>query len=297
MSSLDLRPPRAALAVLLMSWLATATAAEPATPGHAAPTVVTGAGEHFTWMLLDEVRPNLERAFGIQLDLIGRESMLGHGCSHGIKKAKENRPDHPTFGFVCCPLSREEVEKEGLTVHAVALEPLIILVNKANPVEDIPVAQVRAIFRGEIRNWKEVGGPDQPIVVVLRPHCPQRPGHWKTIVPTVEEFRKDRIEVKAESEVVQGVSDFPEGIGNIGSTWRFEERHRVKVVTVGGVKPTAANLKSGAYPFYQEQSIVTHGPVSPALAGMIREVQGGPDFRNVLRKYELLPLSPPTPRP
>jgi ABC-type phosphate transport system substrate-binding protein len=284
---------RAIPAAVLLLWLASAMAAEPA----ASPVPVTGAGEHFTWMLLDEIRPQLERDFGIKLNLIGRESMLGHGCTHGIKKARENRPGNQTFGFVCCPLSKEEVEKEGLTVHAVALEPLIILVNKTNPVTDLPIDKVRAIFRGEIRNWKEVGGEDRPIVVVLRPHCPQRPGHWKTIVPTVEEFRKDRIEVKAEAEIVQGVSDFAEGIGNIGSTWKFEERHRVKVVTVGGVAPTAANLKSGAYPFYQEQSIVTHGAVSPALAGMIREVQGGPDFREVLRKYELLPLTPANPRP
>jgi len=279
--------------VVLLLWPVVTFAAEPA----ATPLSVTGAGEHFTWMLLDEVRPQLERNNKIRLNLIGRESMLGHGCNHGIKKAKENQPDKPTFGFVCCPLSREEVEKEGLTVHPVAHEPLIILVNKSNPVSDLPLEKVRAIFRGEIRNWKEVGGEDRPIVVVLRPHCPHRPGHWKTILPTVEDFRKDRIEVKAEAEVVQGVSDFAEGIGNIGSTWRFEDRHRVKVVTVSGVAPTAANLKTGAYPFYQEQSIVTHGVVSPALAGMIREVQGGSDFRTVLQKYELLPLTPANPRP
>jgi ABC-type phosphate transport system substrate-binding protein len=289
----SLRHFRPVSVIALLLWSVAVSAAEPAPQ----PLSVTGAGEHFTWMLLDEVRPQLERDYKIKLNLIGRESMLGHGCNHGIKKARENQPDRPTFGFVCCPLSKEEVEKEGLTVHAVAQEPLIILVNKTNPVTDLPIEKVRAIFRGEIRNWKEVGGDDRPIVVVLRPHCPHRPGHWKTILPTIEDFRKDRIEVKAEAEVVQGVSDFAEGIGNIGSTWKFEDRQRVKVVTVSGVAPTAANLKSGAYPFYQEQSIVTYGEVSPALAGMIREVQGGPDFRAVLQKYELLPLSPANPRP
>jgi phosphate transport system substrate-binding protein len=252
---------------------------------------VTGAGEHFTWVLLDQVRPQLERKFGINLNLVGRESMLGHGCNQGIKKAKENRFGNETFGFVCCPLSKEEVAKEGLTVHPIALEPLLIIVNQSNPVTDIPIDKVRAIFRGEIRNWKEVGGEDRPIVLVLRPHCPQRPGHWKTIVPSVEQFRKDRIDVKAEAEVVQGVSDFAQGVGNIGATWIFEERHKVKVVKVSGIAPTAENLKTGKYPFFQEQSIVTHGTVSPALAGMIREVQHGAAFREVAKKYELLPLN------
>jgi phosphate transport system substrate-binding protein len=278
---------RSVAAAALTGWLTTATAAEPA-----APTRITGAGEHFTWVLLDEISPVLERDYQVKLNLIGRESMLGHGCNQGIKKAKENRPGHETFGFICCPLDQAEVDKEGLSVHPIAREPLLIIVNKANPITDIPLEQVRAIYRGEIRNWKDVGGPDRPIVIVLRPHCPQRPGHWKTIVPRVEEFRKDRIDVKAEAEVVQGVSDFAEGIGNIGSTWVFEARHRVKTVTVGGIAPTAENLASGKYPFYQEQSIVTHGPISSKLAAIIREVQGGAAFRAVLKKYELQPLAP-----
>jgi len=256
---------------------------------------ITGAGEHFTWVLLDQIRPQLERDHRLQLSLFGKDSMLGHGCNVGIKKARENRAGHETFGFICCPLAKEEVEASGLTVHPIALEPLLIIVNKSNPLQDIPIEKVRAIFRGEIRNWKEVGGEDRPIVIVLRPHCPQRPGHWKTIVPAVEQFRKDRIEVKAEAEVVQGVSDFAEGIGNIGSTWVFEPSQNIKVVTVGGVAPTAENLRSKRYPFYQEQSIVTHGEISAPLANMIREVQSGKDFRSVAKKYELLPLTPALP--
>ncbi len=275
---------RCLVALAFVSWNGFAAAAEP--------QPVTGAGEHFTWVLLEEMRPQLERDHHLKLNLIGRESMLGHGCNQGIKKARENLPGHQTFGFICCPLAREEVEKQGLTVHAVALEPLLIIVNRTNPITDIPIEQVRAIFRGEIRNWKDVGGDDRPIVLVMRPHCKDRPGHWKTIVPTIEQLRKDRIDVKAEAEVVQGVSDFAEGIGNIGSTWVFEEHQKVKVVTVSGVAPTADNLRNKTYLFYQEQSIVTHGPISPSLADMIRDVQRGPSFRAVAKKYELLPLNP-----
>jgi phosphate transport system substrate-binding protein len=276
------------------AWFVVGCAVAGAAEEAPAPTI-TGAGEAFTWVLLDQIRPQLERDHRLKLSLYGKDSMLGHGCSVGIKKARENRVGNETFGFICCPLAKEEIEKEGLTVHPVALEPLLIIVNKSNPVQDIPIEKVRAIFRGEIRNWKEVGGEDRPIVIVLRPHCPQRPGHWKTIVPTLEQFRKDRIEVKAEAEVVQGVSDFAEGIGNIGSTWEFEPSHNVKAVTVSGVAPTAENLHNKRYPFYQEQAIVTHGELSAPLANMIREVQSGQDFRSVAKKYELLPLTPAPP--
>ncbi|MGE5242084.1 MAG: substrate-binding domain-containing protein [Bacteroidota bacterium] len=251
--------------------------------------VISGDGEAFSWIILDELKPNLERKYHRIIKLAGREAMLGAGCGKGIKKARENRPGHETFGFICCPLTREEIDKEGLTVHPLAQEALMILVNKSNPVDDIPIEKVRAIFRGEIRNWKEVGGEDRPIVVVLRPHCPDRPGHWKTIVPALEQFRKDRLDVKSEAEVVQRVSDFREGIGNIGATFIFSPDEKVKVVKVSGLAPTAENLRSGKYPFTQDLSIVTHGEISGDLASIIKDVQTSQEFKQVANKYQLVP--------
>lgn len=269
-------------AFLCLAFPAAVPAADPA-------KTITGAGEHFSWVILDELAPALERRYDRTIKLFGKESMLGAGCSSGIKKARENRPGHETFGFVCCPLSEQEIRKEGLTVHPLAQEALLILVNKSNPVEDIPIEKVQAIFRGEITNWKAVGGEDRPIVVVLRPHCPDRPGHWKTIVPTLEQFRKDRLDVKSEAEVVQRVSDFTEGIGNIGATWIFSPSEKVKVVKVSGLAATAENLRAGKYPFTQELSIVTHGQLSTELAAIIKDVQTGQEFREVGKKYELVP--------
>jgi len=121
-----------------------------------APTI-TGAGEAFTWVLLDQIRPQLERDHHLKLSLYGKDSMLGHGCNVGIKKARENRVGNETFVLSAARSPRKRSRKRA-DVHPVALEPLIIIVHKSNPVQDIPIEKVRAIFRGEIRNWKEVGG-------------------------------------------------------------------------------------------------------------------------------------------
>ncbi len=254
---------------------------------------ITGGGEHFSWFVFDRLTPALERRHAVRLHVIGRESMMGAGCNSGIKKAKENREGNETFGFVCCPLSEEEVKKEGLTVWPLALEPLVILVNRANPVEDLSIEQVRAIFRGDIRNWKEVGGADKPIVLVLRPHCPERGGHWKTILPTAESFRKDRLTVRTEAEIVQRVSDFAEGFGNIGATWEFDKKDKVKAIRVSGVVPNAESLRKGTYPFYQSLSAVTHGKISAELEALIRDAQTSPELhQDVAPRYGLLPLNP-----
>ena len=142
-----------------------------------------GAGAHFAWIVFDALKHDLERVTGKETVLFGQYSMLGVGCNAGIKAAKQNKPGHETFGFLCCPLSQEEIDKEGLIVYPLAKEPILILTHDDNPVSNLTSQQARDIFSGKIISWKEVGGPNKPIVVVTRLHCKKRPGHWKTILP------------------------------------------------------------------------------------------------------------------
>lgn len=150
---------------------------------------------------------------------------------------------------------------------------------------------LRDIFRGDTHNWQDVGGPNQPIVVVTRLHCKKRPGHWKTILPSHKEFRQERLNVKSAAAMVQRVSDFKGAIGHTGSTWEFKPEDRIKVISVNGIKPTAENLANGKYPFYRQLSAITNRHPSPDVVKLIKEAQTGPAFRQVAKKYQLLPLN------
>jgi len=217
---------------------------------------------------------------------------LGVGCNAGIKAAKQGTKSRETFGFVCCPLSKEEVEKEQLIVYPLAKEPILILTHEDNPIDDLSSDQVRAIFRGDLVNWSQVDGPDKPIVVVTRLHCKKRPGHWKTILPDHKAFRQERLNVKSAAAMVQRVSDFSGAIGHTGATWEFSSEDKVKIVTVNGVKPTAKNLANGRYLFYRQLSAITNRQPSADVVKLIKETQTGEAFRRVAKKYQLLPLSP-----
>jgi phosphate transport system substrate-binding protein len=254
--------------------------------------VLMGAGAHFAWIIFDALKADLEAKTGRKTILFGENSMLGVGCNAGIKAAKQGTKSHETFGFICCPLSDEEIEKEQLIVYPLAKEPILILTHDDNPVTNLTQAQVRAIFRGEIINWNEVGGPDRPIVVVTRLHCKKRPGHWKTILPDAKEFRQERINVKSAAAMVQRVSDFSGAIGHTGATWEFKTDNKVKIISIDGIKPTAENLANGRYPFYRQLSAITNRHPSPDVVKLIKEAQTGPAFRQVAKKYELLPLNP-----
>lgn len=284
-----IRVPR----VLWLVWLLTWGGVSPAVHADHTKdkTIVTGAGAHFAWIIFDRLREDLERVSGRRIELHGRNSALGMGCNAGIKTALRNRPGHETFGFTCCPLSDQELKKKKLRLFPIALEPIYILVNRSNPLQDISAEQVRAVMRGDIVNWKELGGRDEPIVLVTRLHCKSRPGHWKTILPDAAEFRQKRLNVKSAADMVQRISDFEGGFGHIGATWEFGEDSQVKVLSVDGVRPTAENLRRRKYPFYRELSAVTDQHPSEDVLAIIREVQTGPAFRRVAKKYNLLPLN------
>ena len=286
----------AAVRAVVCAWIVFAGVAVPSGPALAGSGVdkidaITGAGAHFAWVIFSELEPGLERRTGRKIQLFGKESMLGMGCNAGIKMARSNRPGHESFGFVCCPLSRKEVKREGIVVYPIAREPILILVNQSNPVSNLSLRQVRDLFRGKIRNWNEVGGKDAPVVVVTRLHCKKRPGHWKTILPNEAAFRQDRLNVKSAAEMVQHVSDFAEAIGHTGSTWAFNHSDKIKVLRINGYAPTAANLRSGHYPFYRILSAVTNKDPSSDVRKIIREVQTGPEFRRIAAKYGLVPLA------
>jgi len=57
---------------------------------------------------------------------------------------------------------------ERLRKVTVACDAIVILVNPANPVSEISLEQLQAVFSGQRRNWRELGGPNQPIQVYSR---------------------------------------------------------------------------------------------------------------------------------
>ena len=259
---------------------------------HSDDDMLMGAGAHFAWIVFDAIKEDLEKATGRKIILFGENSMLGVGCNAGVKAALQNAPNHETFGFVCCPLSDEEVKKNQLKVWPLAKEPILILVRDDNPINDLSEDQVRGIFRGDITNWQEVGGPDKPIVLVTRLHCKDRPGHWKLILPDAKEFRQQRLNVKSAAAMVQRINDFGSAIGHTGSTWKFKPDDRVKALTINGIAPTAENLANGSYPFYRQLSAVTNKTPSKDVIKLIEEAQYGQGFRKVANQYNLLPSNP-----
>jgi len=262
--------------------------------GHAnSDKVFTAAGAHSTWVIMDKIKPALEKMNGQKITLFGKQSMLGVGCNAGIKSTLQSSDKQESFGMVCCPLSDAEVTKKNLIVYPLALEPLMILSHESNPITNLDVKQVKAIFSGEITNWKQVGGENKSIVVVTRLHCKKRPGHWKTILDSADKFTTKRINVQSADEMVKRVGDFKAAFGHAGTAWLRGEDSRTKIIRVNGFLPTRTNLKNGNYPFYRELAVITNKEASEKIKNLMRSAQKE-TFKSadLFSEHQLLPIDP-----
>ena len=79
-------------------------------------------------------------------------------------------PIWPAFRASCAPRSWTWPKNGGKKLHLVpvALGCVVPVVDPANPVKAVSLEQLRQIYSGEITNWKQLGGRDQPIAVMSR---------------------------------------------------------------------------------------------------------------------------------
>jgi len=140
--------------------------------------------------------------------------------------------------------------------HVVALDGLPILVHPANPVGDLDLETIRKIYTGEITNWKQLGGPDMNIVVITRD---TNSGTYETFAKLVMNKQKiaDHAEyVGSNGAIRQRVQSTPSAIGYAGLG--FVDK-TVKALTVNGVYPSAATVRSGEYPVSRPLFLYTAG--------------------------------------
>lgn len=169
------------------------------------------------------------------------------------------------IGGYCCPPARED-RLPGLRFHTIGIVAKAILVNPANPVDALTLQQARDIFGGKVFRWSEVRtpagktGPDRPIRVVARFHCPARPGHWRLLLENEDLFSLRVNEVRTIADMIAQVAASPDGVGweVLGMVEHYRDLGRVKAVAIDGHAPDdTAALVSGAYPLYRTYNLTT----------------------------------------
>jgi len=188
-------------------------------------------------------------------------NVQGGGSSAGITAVKNGTAD---IGTSSRELQREE--EEGIEKYEVARDGIVVVVNPKNSVLDLSKEQVRDIFSGKIRNWSQLGGKDQKILVVVREEGSGTRGAFEEIVMAPEKLAIDSIVQGSTGAVRQTVSSDPAAIGFISMASISSE---VKAVKVDGARPDTESILSGAYKLARPFYFLTKGEPQGAIKDFI----------------------------
>lgn len=154
------------------------------------------------------------------------------------------------------PIKQAEIDKlkerfnsVGVEI-AVARDGLSIYLNEQNPVTELNMAQLRAVYTGEVTNWKEIGGPDSKIILYGRENSSGTYSFFKDNVLMGDDFAAQTQTLPGTAAIVNAVAKDKNGIGYGGAAYAKGVRDcKVKKDDKAtGYLPTEENIKAGTYP-------------------------------------------------
>jgi phosphate transport system substrate-binding protein len=165
------------------------------------------------------------------------------------------------------PMKKEEKDsakaKRGKDVAEtpVALDGIAIYVHNSNALKEITLEQAKGVYTGAITNWKELGGPDAPIISYGRENNSGTYAYFKEHVLGKDDFAPEIQSMPGTAAVINAVSKDKNAIGYGGIAYAKGIR-AVKVkkdAATPGVEPTMANVMANKYPISRELFFYTAG--------------------------------------
>ncbi len=175
------------------------------------------------------------------------------GSSAGIEAVLAGQCD---IGNSSRNLTEDEIAK-GAAENIVAIDGIAIVTDAANTVSDLTKDQLIAIYSGETTNWSDLGGADQPIVVVGREAGSGTRGAFEEILG-LEDACKYANELDSTGAVMAKVASTPGSIGYVSLDVLDDT---VKALTLEGVEANEENIKSGDYFLSRPFVMATKGAI------------------------------------
>jgi phosphate transport system substrate-binding protein len=217
-------------------------------------------------------------------------AVQGIGSTAGITLLKKGVAD---IAMSSRYLTEGELE-EDLSVQLLAFDGLAIVVNLANPVKNLTREQLYKIYKGQITNWKALGGDDQRIAVVTREASSGSRYSFESLLGLtrvvnnrlVSDISASNLVVNSNSMVKTLVNHNTRAIGFI-STGSVDQS--IKAVTFEGVKSTAENISNGTYQLARPFLIIHYSDkASKAVQDFVTYLQSD-RVREMVLNYGYIP--------
>jgi len=187
-------------------------------------------------------------------------SVSGGGSRVGITQAAQKGVD---IGDSDIPAP----DQPSLVDHQVAVVTFGVVVNPKSNVKNLTKAQISDIFSGKTKNFKEVGGADQPITIINRPRSSGTRAVFVEKIMNKTQPSETGLTQDSSGTVATMVAQTPGAISYLAMS--YVKPAQQTAVSIDGVAPVEANVVTGKYPFWSYEHMLTNGPPRKGVADFI----------------------------
>lgn len=171
----------------------------------------------------------------------------GGGTATGMAALANNEVDLCMASRTILPEEAQMLVQKHRAVGVsilVAKDALSIYIHPDNPVRNLTVAQIRGIYRGDITNWKDVGGDDAPIHLLNRMSTSGTFAYFQEHVLEGEPYGSSSDALPTTKKIIETVAQDEYAIGYGGMAYETDVYH----CDINGVEPTRENVTNDSYP-------------------------------------------------
>ncbi len=213
------------------------------------------------------------------------------GSGNGAKALLNGTCDIANLSRDLKDTEKKAMEEKGVkpVAHVVAYDALPVIVHPSNKVKGLTVDQIRSIFTGSVKNWKEVGGEDLSIVVISRDTNSGTFESFKDLVLGKEakivesaEYTGSNGGVRQRVQMTKGAISYA-GLG-------FVDRS-VKALEINGVVPSAETVLDKTYPISRSLFMFTNGePAAGSIAAKFIGLSVSDMGREIIEEIGFVPV-------
>lgn len=175
------------------------------------------------------------------------------GSSAGVQAVLSGRAD---IGISSRMLTEAE-KASGAAAYAIALDGIAVITDADNPVTSLTTKQLMDLYTGRIRDWQELGGRKQPVVVAGREAGSGTRSAFEELLGVKEQCCYAN-ELDSEGAVLARVAATPGAVGYVS----FDiVDNTVRVLSLDGTEATEEKVKTGSYPLCRSFFLVTKGEI------------------------------------
>lgn len=207
-------------------------------------------------------------------------TVQGGGSAVGIQSALSGAAQIGMADLVQLP-----PEAKDLTAVAVARDGIAVVVNPANAVAGLTMVQIRDIFSGKTRNWKEVGGADAPITVVSREAGSGTRTSFEQIVGGIA-LSQDALIQDSNGTIRETVANDANAVGYLSHGLLNE---KIKALKADGQDCTTEAVVAGTYTLVRPIYLLVKGQPTPEIAAFIEYILSA-EGQQTIKANGLIPV-------